>query len=57
MKNAPNLKHLPREKMTEAIIFAGADAYAHASAWHEQYGKKVAADKTPPIYLGKKQLA
>ncbi|HGG5994120.1 TPA: primase-like DNA-binding domain-containing protein [Salmonella enterica subsp. diarizonae serovar 61:r:z53] len=57
MKNAPNLKHLPRDKMTEAIIFAGNEAYAHASAWEEQYGQKVAGDKTPPIYLGKKQLA
>ncbi|HAF1607771.1 TPA: DNA primase [Salmonella enterica] len=57
MKNAPNLKHLSRDKMTEAIIFAGNNAYAHARAWKEQYGQKVAGDETPPIYLGKKQLA
>ena len=30
MKLAPNLKHLPKEKFTEAVIFAGTDAYAHA---------------------------
>lgn len=57
MKNAPNLKHLPREKFTEAIIFAGADAYAHAKGWQEGLGKQVAEDTTPPIYLGPKQLA
>lgn len=57
MKNAPNLKHLPREKFTEAIIFAGADAYAHAKGWEEGLGKQVAEDTTPPIYLGPKQLA
>lgn len=27
MKLAPNLKHLPKEKFTEAVIFAGTDAY------------------------------
>ncbi|EPM8523526.1 hypothetical protein ACTSEL_004018, partial [Escherichia coli] len=26
MKKAPNLKHQPRDKMTEVIIFAGSDA-------------------------------
>ena len=57
MKNAPNLKHLPREKFTEAVIFAGADAYAHAKGWEEGLGKQVAEDTTPPIYLGPKQLA
>ncbi|HHO0430850.1 DUF927 domain-containing protein [Klebsiella pneumoniae] len=57
VKNAPNLKHLPREKFTEAIIFAGADAYAHAKGWEEGLGKQVAEDTTPPIYLGPKQLA
>ncbi len=50
MKNAPNLKHLPVEKFTEAIIFAGADAYAHAKGWEEGTGKQVAEDTTPPIY-------
>ncbi|MBH0476112.1 AAA family ATPase [Salmonella enterica] len=57
MKNAPNLKHLPKEKYTEAIIFAGADAYAHAKGWEEGMGKQIAGDTTPPIYLGPKQLA
>lgn len=57
MKNAPNLKFLPREKFTEAIIFAGTDAYAHAKGWEEGLGKQIAEDTTPPIYLGPKQLA
>jgi len=57
MKNAPNLKHLPKEKLTEAVIFAGTDAYAHAKGWEEGLGKKIAEDTTPPIYLGPKQLA
>ncbi|EDT2769710.1 DUF927 domain-containing protein [Salmonella enterica subsp. enterica] len=57
MKNAPNLKHLPKEKFTEAVIFAGADAYAHAKGWEEGMGKQIAGDTTPPIYLGPKQLA
>ncbi|HFK4729032.1 DUF927 domain-containing protein [Klebsiella quasipneumoniae subsp. similipneumoniae] len=57
MKNAPNLKHLPKEKFTEAIIFAGTDAYAHAKGWEEGMGKQIAEDTTPPIYLGPKQLA
>lgn len=57
MKNAPNLKHLPKEKFTEAVIFAGADAYAHAKGWEEGLGKEIAEDTTPPIYLGPKQLA
>ncbi|EMW1040528.1 DNA primase [Citrobacter freundii] len=57
MKRAPNLKHLPKEKFTEAVIFAGADAYAHAKGWEEGLGKQIAEDTTPPIYLGPKQLA
>lgn len=57
MKSAPNLKHLPKEKFTEAVIFAGADAYAHAKGWEEGLGKQIAEDTTPPIYLGPKQLA
>lgn len=56
MKSAPNLKHLPKEKFTEAVIFAGADAYAHAKGWEEGLGKQIAEDTTPPIYLGPKQL-
>ncbi|AKW15009.1 DUF927 domain-containing protein [Salmonella enterica] len=57
MKNAPNLKHLPKDKYTEAVIFAGSDAYAHAKGWEEGMGKQIAEDATPPIYLGPKQLA
>lgn len=57
MKNAPNLKYLPKEKFTEAVIFAGSDAYAHAKGWEEGLGKQIAEDTTPPIYLGPKQLA
>ncbi|EHD9479705.1 DNA primase [Salmonella enterica subsp. enterica serovar Typhimurium] len=56
MKNAPNYKHLPADKATEAIIFAGADAYAHTQHWIESEGKKH-GDTVPPVYLGKKQLA
>lgn len=56
MKNAPNYKHLPADKATEAIIFAGADAFAHAQHWIESEGKKH-GDNVPPVYLAKKQLA
>lgn len=55
MKSAPNVKYLPKDKFTEAIIFAGADAFAHAQHWTESEGKK-AGDDVPPVYLGKKQL-
>ncbi|CDQ55126.1 TPA: DNA primase [Klebsiella pneumoniae] len=54
-KSAPNVKCLPKDKFTEAIIFAGADAFAHAQHWIESEGKK-AGDDIPPVYLGKKQL-
>ncbi|ELD3250734.1 DNA primase [Enterobacter hormaechei] len=57
MKNAPNVKELPKDKFTEAVIFAGADAYSHAKGWEEGLGKQIACDSTPPIYLGPKQLA
>ncbi|ECC2869872.1 integrase [Salmonella enterica subsp. enterica] len=56
MKNAPNLKSLPKDKFIEAIIFAGVDAYAHVQHWIESEGKKH-GDNVPPVYLGKKQLA
>lgn len=55
MKNAPNIKCLPKDKFTEAIIFAGEDAYSHAQHWIESEGKR-AGDDVPPVYLGKKQL-
>ncbi|EGI5078502.1 DNA primase, partial [Salmonella enterica subsp. enterica serovar Infantis] len=57
MKNAPNYRYLPADKATEAIIFAGADAYSHVKGWEESMGKQIAGDTTPPVYLGKKQLA
>ncbi|EMM0378344.1 DUF927 domain-containing protein [Pluralibacter gergoviae] len=57
MKNAPNVRALPRDKFTEAIIFAGADAWSHAKNWEEDLGRQVAGDTTPPIYLGPRQLA
>ncbi|EMO7189847.1 DUF927 domain-containing protein [Pluralibacter gergoviae] len=56
MKNAPNVKALPKDKFTEAIIFAGADAWSHAKSWEEGMGKQVAGDTTPPVYLGPRQL-
>lgn len=42
MKSAPNVKQLPKDKFTEAVTFAGADAHSHASAWEEDYSKKIA---------------
>ncbi|MEZ2454107.1 VapE domain-containing protein [Raoultella planticola] len=57
MRNAPNVKQLPKDPFTEAVIFAGADAYSHAKGWEEGLGKHVAGDTTPPVYLGPKQLA
>ncbi|WP_097169112.1 DNA primase family protein [Escherichia coli] len=57
MKNAPNLKHQPKDKHVAVVIFAGADAFAHAKTWEEGWGLKIAADKTPPVWLGTKQLA
>ncbi len=30
MKSAPNVKHLPKDVFTEAVIFAGHDAWIHA---------------------------
>ena len=56
MKNAPNVKALPKDKFTEAIIFAGADAWSHAKGWEERLGKQIAEDTTPPVYLGPRQL-
>jgi putative DNA primase/helicase len=56
VKSAPNLKLQPKDKFTEAIIFAGNDAYSHAQHWIESEGKR-AGDDVPPVYLGKKQLA
>lgn len=57
MRNAPNVNQLPKDLFTEAVIFAGADAWSHAKGWEEGMGKQVAGDTTPPVYLGPKQLA
>ncbi|EIX1762582.1 hypothetical protein OP658_002905 [Cronobacter sakazakii] len=57
MRSAPNVKQLPKDLFTEAVIFAGADAWSHAKSWEEGLGKQVAGDTTPPVYLGPKQLA
>ncbi|WP_240088152.1 DUF927 domain-containing protein [Escherichia coli] len=56
MKRAPNLKHQPADKMTEVIIFAGSDAWAHATQWQEMDGR-LAGDNVPPVWLGDQQLA
>ncbi|EFA3520371.1 DNA primase [Escherichia coli] len=56
MKKAPNLKHQPRDKMTEVIIFAGSDAWAHAKQWQE-HDARMAGDNEPPVWLGEQQLS
>ncbi|EKZ5666683.1 hypothetical protein SM12_02544 [Klebsiella pneumoniae] len=56
MKNAPNVKKLPKDLFTEAVIFAGSDAWSHAKGWEEGLGKQIAGDSIPPVYLGPKQL-
>ncbi|QIE97531.1 virulence-associated E family protein [Pantoea stewartii] len=56
MRNAPNVKQLPKDKLTEAIIFVGSDAWSHAKHW-EEYAGAQAGDRVPPVYLGQKQLA
>lgn len=55
MRYAPNVKKLPKDKYTEAVIFAGTDAWAHAKNWTESAGKK-AGDAIPPVILGPEQL-
>ncbi|OSK24060.1 regulatory prophage protein [Escherichia coli M056] len=42
--------------MTEVIIFAGSDAWAHAKQWQELDGR-LAGDNVPPVWLGDQQLA
>ncbi|EIH26670.1 hypothetical protein EC12264_2212 [Escherichia coli 1.2264] len=41
--------------MTEVIIFAGSDAWAHAKQWQEQDGR-LAGDNVPPVVLADDQL-
>lgn len=55
MKLAPNLKKQPYDQMTEVIIFAGSDAWAHARQWEEHDGR-LAGDNVPPVWLGDKHL-
>ncbi len=33
MKKAPNVKKLPKDPLSEAIIFAGDEAWTHAKNW------------------------
>lgn len=56
MKSAPNVRQLPKDKSEEAIIFAGADARAHAQHWIESEGPK-AGDHVPPVWLDSSHLA
>ncbi|HBU8666000.1 TPA: DNA primase [Klebsiella oxytoca] len=52
MKNAPNVKTLPKDKMEEAIIFAGTGAWKAAKA----YQTEQAEDAIPPVVLDHTQL-
>lgn len=54
MKNAPNVKTLPRDKMEEAIIFAGTGAWKAAQDY--QKGKGEHGDDVPPVVLDHTQL-
>ncbi|MFM2530990.1 DNA primase, partial [Escherichia coli] len=48
-------KLLPKDKHTEAIIFAGNDAHSFAEHYMIAQAKK-AGDPIPPVYLGRYQL-
>ncbi|MEB7682515.1 primase-like DNA-binding domain-containing protein [Klebsiella michiganensis] len=52
MKNAPNVKTLPKDKMEEAIIFAGTGAWKAAKA----YQTEQVDDAIPPVVLDHTQL-
>lgn len=54
MKNAPNIKHLPKDKGTEAVIFAGTKAWELAKGY--QVSNKN-GDDIPPIVLDHQQLS
>ncbi|EFJ7425914.1 AAA family ATPase [Escherichia coli] len=56
MKLAPNVKLLPKDKHTEAVIFAGDDAHSFAEHYMIAQAKK-AGDPIPPVYLGRYQLS
>ncbi|MGT3256329.1 DNA primase family protein, partial [Yersinia enterocolitica] len=53
MKYAPNVKHLPKDKGTEAVIFAGSKAWEMAKA----YQKNNSDDDVPPVVLDHQQLS
>ncbi|END8729751.1 AAA family ATPase, partial [Escherichia coli] len=56
MKLAPNVKLLPKDKHTEAVIFAGDNARSFAEHYIIAQAKK-AGDPVPPVYLGRYQLS
>ncbi|PAV95620.1 DNA primase [Hafnia paralvei] len=53
MKSAPNVKHLPKDKGAEAVIFAGSKAWEMAKAYQV---KNRNGDTVPPIVLDHQQL-
>lgn len=53
VRKAPNVKHLPSDQGEEAIIFAGAEAWAFAKSWQDSNPMN---DKTPPVVLSPKEL-
>ncbi|MDI0348429.1 primase-like DNA-binding domain-containing protein [Raoultella ornithinolytica] len=55
MKLAPNVKTLPRDKMEEAIIFAGTGAWKAAETYQKEQGKE--GDAVQPVVLDHTQLA
>lgn len=54
MKKAPNVKKLPKDPLSEAIIFDGNEAWTHAKNWQND---NPANDDIPPVVLAEKQLA
>lgn len=54
MRQAPNVKFLPRDKATEAVIFAGNCAWNEAKRYQEHNRN---GDDVPPIVLDSQQLA
>lgn len=53
MKSAPNVKHLPKDKGAEAVIFAGSKAWEMAKAYQANNNN---SDAIPPIVLDHQQL-
>ncbi|HDX9082054.1 TPA: DNA primase [Klebsiella oxytoca] len=54
MKNAPNVKTLPKDKMEEAIIFAGTGAWKAAKSYQTE--QVDGEDAVPPVVLDHTQL-